>query len=465
MYYRRGYRKRRYRYSASARAAPRRARGSRLYGGIDADVRRLFFELDSFRLGLVFNLYEREHGEGKREYAEAAYAKWRSGTVEMSGETSERLIRIVPQVLRFDQKYDLIEKLWNRLRQKTTLHVTISPHGGLDGAIDAVMDAVDALGEHEIPDAVAERLEWLAQYDAVVAKKLLAQVAKREAKDAVETLEAQLRQLLAVACQHQDKVVIANRTVALPGVIVYINVSQTTATVPRRPAMTDGEHETNNSKPAPLAGRDDQPARRDLAPIQKPDDLVGEVLRALPGIAPQKQEQIVVKVAEEVARIQMKRAEGHVDHEMAKGQVENVANAASRLGNEGVEFEVKADHRSEHGSMHVTVRNKPPAAAPAGLAKGLDKCFIATACYGDYSHPAVVVLRRFRDECLRKNARGRLFIAWYCRSGPTLAEFIERRPGFRVTGRLLLWPVVLAASGVLWLAERIFQGREDQIPR
>src|SRR5262249_26713318 len=156
--------------------------------------------------------------EGKRQYAETTFKKWRSGDVQMGGEISERLIRIVPEFLNFNQKYDLIENLWNRLRQKTTLRVSISPQSGLDAAVAAVMDAVNAMAKQEIPVAVAPRREWLARDDAVAAKALLAQIPRREEEVAIEPVTADLRKLLAVASQHRDKIVTGTRTVTLPGV-------------------------------------------------------------------------------------------------------------------------------------------------------------------------------------------------------------------------------------------------------
>jgi curved DNA-binding protein CbpA/ssDNA-binding Zn-finger/Zn-ribbon topoisomerase 1 len=53
-------------------------------------------------------------------------------------------------------------------------------------------------------------------------------------------------------------------------------------------------------------------------------------------------------------------------------------------------------------------------------------CFVATAVYGDYDHPDVRRLRRFRDETLRHTAWGRAFIASYYRHGSSLAERLER---------------------------------------
>lgn len=56
------------------------------------------------------------------------------------------------------------------------------------------------------------------------------------------------------------------------------------------------------------------------------------------------------------------------------------------------------------------------------------KCFIATAVYGDPLHPAVIALRRFRNEALLTNLPGRLLVKVYYRLSPPVAEFAKRHP-------------------------------------
>jgi uncharacterized repeat protein (TIGR01451 family)/CSLREA domain-containing protein len=70
------------------------------------------------------------------------------------------------------------------------------------------------------------------------------------------------------------------------------------------------------------------------------------------------------------------------------------------------------------------------------------RCFIATAAYGSYLEPEVVVLRRFRDRWLLTNAPGRAFVEWYYRNSPPIAAYIAERPVLRAIVRSLLTPIV-----------------------
>ena len=55
------------------------------------------------------------------------------------------------------------------------------------------------------------------------------------------------------------------------------------------------------------------------------------------------------------------------------------------------------------------------------------KCYIATAVYGSYDAPQVLVLRRFRDEVLEESVLGRIFIKTYYRLSPPLARQLKNK--------------------------------------
>ncbi|HOE39384.1 MAG TPA: hypothetical protein PLY69_07370 [Bacteroidales bacterium] len=70
-------------------------------------------------------------------------------------------------------------------------------------------------------------------------------------------------------------------------------------------------------------------------------------------------------------------------------------------------------------------------------------CFIATACYGSYEAPSVLVLRNYRDQFLSKNKIGRLFIKTYYFFSPKLALIISKCKTLKYLVRfLLITPIV-----------------------
>ena len=52
-------------------------------------------------------------------------------------------------------------------------------------------------------------------------------------------------------------------------------------------------------------------------------------------------------------------------------------------------------------------------------------CYIATMAYGDYDHPQVLELRKFRDEILERSLIGRLFISIYYIFSPRLVMHLQ----------------------------------------
>jgi hypothetical protein len=74
-------------------------------------------------------------------------------------------------------------------------------------------------------------------------------------------------------------------------------------------------------------------------------------------------------------------------------------------------------------------------------------CFIATACYGSYDAPEVLVLRRFRDEELLPSRAGRLAVGAYYRVSPPIAHTLERSPRLRrITRMAVVAPLARAVS-------------------
>ena len=82
-----------------------------------------------------------------------------------------------------------------------------------------------------------------------------------------------------------------------------------------------------------------------------------------------------------------------------------------------------------------------------------EHCFIATAAYGDPSHPHVRILREFRDRYLMRSPLGRSLVDLYYRYSPPVARFVEKHPALKAVSRAALYPAV-ALSYVLLLSPR-----------
>lgn len=69
-------------------------------------------------------------------------------------------------------------------------------------------------------------------------------------------------------------------------------------------------------------------------------------------------------------------------------------------------------------------------------------CFIATTIYQNENHPALTLLRTFRDRVLYKLPGGKKFIANYYKYGPRLSNIVDRYEIIKLSGKILILPIL-----------------------
>jgi hypothetical protein len=112
------------------------------------------------------------------------------------------------------------------------------------------------------------------------------------------------------------------------------------------------------------------------------------------------------------------------------------------------EITLTATSVGPNGESEPTVETVAWAKAPAVKCdlSNSDFCFVATAAYGSTMHPYVQRLRQFRDRVLMPTRAGRMFVDFYYRYSPPVADYIAERPTLRALVRAALWPLVMVVA-------------------
>jgi hypothetical protein len=103
----------------------------------------------------------------------------------------------------------------------------------------------------------------------------------------------------------------------------------------------------------------------------------------------------------------------------------------------------------EMGGFFTSTKQAAP--PPAGGGGGGGGCFIATAAYGSYMEPHVVILHDFRDRFLLTNPVGKAFVDLYYTYSSPVADFIARHDTLCLMVRWSLLPFV----GMSWMTLNI----------
>lgn len=153
-------------------------------GPVVDEMKKAFFNLSDENFKHLMERYRSNHGASAADYAAAALPNWKSGHTKMSGQTMERLINLVPKYLTYDQRYNMVYGLCKHHRKKESLTIRVNidkPEEGLKEFEIALESFYTSSILMNLPDHVMETLTWLNDYDAVMARALLAQVEKVEA--------------------------------------------------------------------------------------------------------------------------------------------------------------------------------------------------------------------------------------------------------------------------------------------
>jgi len=189
----------------------------------------------------------------------------------------------------------------------------------------------------------------------------------------------------------------------------------------------------------------------DVANLSISINYTGALLRIVPTTLSDGQAgasySVTVSVADGLPPYQWSVISGALPANLALDSASGVISGALSAGSEGaylITIQVTDITLAVVSRVFTMTINSAPVAGSSGVIyKGMNKgCFIATAVYGNYNHPNVMVLRGFRDKYLVTNAPGRWLVGWYYKLSPPIAEYLKTAPLQSGLVRIALTPIV-----------------------
>lgn len=189
------------------------------FGGAVEEITRAFYAMDVRTMDALLQRYGQIYGTKAEDYARKTMPKWRSREVKLSGQTLERLIKLVPFHLSADKRLELLELILKRHeREPNTQRIEINiknPEEGL-AEIDRAMNRIAVTDELAyIPGNVMDTAKWLYADDVTTARAMLKKLSSVETRRLKESATREIELLKRTI--RSGQVQSASYTVKTPG--------------------------------------------------------------------------------------------------------------------------------------------------------------------------------------------------------------------------------------------------------
>lgn len=149
---------------------------------------KIFYNAKDHELSMILDRYGKYYGDNAKKYAQRNIKKWKSGQVKISGQTQERLVKLVPVFLKSEDRYMIAKEICNyhnQKQRKKTSYVTINiedPTPGLSELEKTIENFYESTDLIELPEKLTSAIEWLSDNDITIARNILAKAEEEDAK-------------------------------------------------------------------------------------------------------------------------------------------------------------------------------------------------------------------------------------------------------------------------------------------
>jgi len=112
---------------------------------------------------------------------------------------------------------------------------------------------------------------------------------------------------------------------------------------------------------------------------------------------------------------------------LLKGRVNDAWKVTMTIGAMDLRADFRAIYNKNKNALSDLLTQLTEVDTGSKTSDNSGNCYIATMAYGDYYHPQVLELRKFRDEVLLKYEIGKLFVKVYYYISPKLVEILKNK--------------------------------------
>lgn len=153
---------------------------------------KILLSLDENSLNELFRLYKKEFGRGAAYYARRTYLKWKDGKVQPNQQTFKRFFVHLPKVMSYDLKCEVLRRLMEEYASKDVYDLTVYTDDWEEKLTPLVETIIAKSHTARLPQAVEEKLQWLAQDEMHTARDILKHSQAQEGKIAVSMLRQEI---------------------------------------------------------------------------------------------------------------------------------------------------------------------------------------------------------------------------------------------------------------------------------
>jgi hypothetical protein len=155
----------------------------------NAEMIGVLLDLDPDRLNEVLTLYRKAFGPGAARYAKTTLKKWKAGKVLPTRRTFDRFYRFLAAEMSFDLKCEIVRTLKDKYCEKDEYELNVTTSDWKQTLPPVIRSLSDKARTSQLPKDIQERVEWLAQGEALAANAILAESQARETESVINFLE------------------------------------------------------------------------------------------------------------------------------------------------------------------------------------------------------------------------------------------------------------------------------------